>query len=163
MMVHVRGPGFLGRNAEASLKRRHLGGIRRRHPCFLGRNAEASLKQGGAQCLRPIQRRFLGRNAEASLKPNLRGREVDHRGGFLGRNAEASLKPGDHTVTRVVHRRFLGRNAEASLKPSTSHPFPNPTIEFPRQKCRGLIEAAGSAKKNQTIERVSSAEMPRPH
>ena len=59
---------FLGRNAEASLKRRSsriaLGDSRR----FLGRNAEASLKQHLAPLSRLRPLRFLGRNAEASLK-----------------------------------------------------------------------------------------------
>ena len=60
---------------------------------------------------------------------------------FLGRNAEAPLKPVHAQSIRAARSDFLGRNAEAPLKPSLCLSGFGVVGEFPRQKCRGPIEA----------------------
>jgi len=141
----------------------HLFGTTTMAPVLHGRNAVASLKA------EPIPRTMdpLKGSPRQKCRGLIEGLVAlclycCHCTVLHGRNAVASLKGPFLRLGRLAQRVLHGRNAVASLKATSCRRCCLAACS-PRQKCRGLIEGACTARPLPPPVGFSTAEMPWPH
>jgi len=131
---------------------------------FHGRNAVAPLKpsqtEDGEGAERIFPRQKCRGPIEAAQVERGASNQAKH---FHGRNAVAPLKQLRRIRYRYSVPYFHGRNAVAPLKRRQGAAAQDALAEFPRQKCRGPIEAGTSAVSIISQSPISTAEMPWPH
>ena len=82
---------------------------------------------------------------------------------FPGKLAGASLKPTALDANSLASTGFPGKLAGASLKQRRCRREPVGGRLFPRQTCRGLIEAVAGRPPMSDVGNVSPANLPGPH